>query len=143
MKRRYSIGLTLVVLCSFYLGCFNRIEAHEVGIAWDRVHGTLWLQPSGMFFTPPWVLISTIDTRPQRVCVLSASRAFDCRLVQFVPSEYRAFIAIEGWRYYWWSNRLSFNSGHAEEYRGMKDVLRGYAFSPEPYPFIRILPYRL
>jgi hypothetical protein len=80
-----------------------------------------------------------VDTRPVRVCITSTSRSFDCRLVQFQPSEYREFVATQGFYYYWWSNRISFNAGYDEEYRGMKDVLRGYAYSAKPYSFVKTL----
>jgi hypothetical protein len=81
-----------------------------------------------------------VSTAPQRLCLTSSAHAaVNCRLVQFVPEHYRQFLAIEGFRWYWWSNRFSFNLGYREEYRGFKDVLRGYAFSSQQYQFILIL----
>jgi hypothetical protein len=74
-----------------------------------------------------------------RVCITSASRGFNCKLVQFVPSDYREFVAVQGFSYYWWANRISFNSGYSEEYRGMRDLMRGYTYSVKQYPFIKIL----
>lgn len=36
-------------------------------------------------------------------------------------------------------NRFSFNGSYPEEYRGWRDVMRGYAYSTKRYPFIKIL----
>ncbi len=130
------IGLDVLFAC--YLAFFNYTEQYEVGIAWNQVTGNLWLQNGGMHLTPPWVAVSRVDTRPQRVCITSDSRAFNCKLVRFVPGEFQAFIAAEGHRYFWWANRFSFNGGYKEEYRGMRDILRGYAYSAAPFPFVQV-----
>lgn len=119
-----------------YLVFFSYTETHEVGIAWNRATGELWRQDPGMHWTAPWVAVSQIDTRPQRLCVMSAGRGFSCKLVRFEPAAYREFVATEGHRYYWWSNRLSFNSGHSDEYRGMRDIMLGYAYGAKRYPFV-------
>lgn len=120
------------------LACVNYTEPNEAGIAWNRVTGALWLQDGGFHVTAPWVAVSTVDTRPMRVCLTSASKAFACKLVQFVPAEFKAFVAVEGHRYYWLSNRISFNSGY-ETYRGVRDVLRGHAFGATKYAFLTVL----
>ena len=120
-------------------GCtVNHVDSHEVGLAWNRVTGNLWVQHGGFHVTWPWVAVSNIDTRPVRVCVTSSSRAFSCKLVRFDPSGFREFVATEGHYYYWWANRISYNGGYVDEYRGMKDILRGYAYGSEQYPFVRI-----
>lgn len=139
MKR--SIQLILGGLCALALYCafLNHVEPSEIGLARNLVTGKVWVQRAGWHVTPPWVLVARIDTRPTRVCVESAGRAVNCRLVRFVPEAYREFVVVEGFRYYWWDNRLSFNWGYREEYRGMRDVLRGYAFSEKKYPFIEII----
>lgn len=132
--------IVFVTLGGSYLACINYLEPTQVGVAWNWTSGELWLQDRGGFYvTPPWVMVSRIDTRPARVCVTSASRAFNCKLVQFNPSAYREFVAIEGFRYYWWANRVSFNFGYREEYRGVRDILRGYAYSVKRYSFVTIL----
>ncbi len=122
-----------------YLALFNHVEPSHAGLAWNRVNGDLWLQDPGMHFSPPWVAVSIIDLRPQRVCLTTSGRGFNCKLMRFVPIAFKEFAATEGHRYYWWANRLSFNSGYSEEYRGMKDLLRGYAFGTAEYPFIVIM----
>jgi hypothetical protein len=45
-------------------------------------------------------------------------------------------VKTEGFYYYWWANRLSFNLGYDQEYRGVRDLMRGYAYSPHHYPFL-------
>jgi len=140
-RKRLAIASAIVlgVLATGYLACFNHVEPNEVGIAWNRFSGDLWLQNAGWYFTAPWVSVSRIDTRPLRVCVATSGRGFSCKLVQFVPSAYKEFVATEGHRYYWWSNRFSVNFGYDDEYRGMKDILRGYAYGTAKYPFVVVL----
>jgi hypothetical protein len=135
-SRRAAALVLLGVLLTPYLALFNYIETFEVGLAWNRATGDLWLQGPGMHWTAPWVSVSRIDTRPQRVCVVTSGRGFSCKLVQFESTAYREFVATEGHRYYWWSNRFSFNSGHSEEYRGMRDILLGYGYGAKQYPFV-------
>ena len=130
-----AVGLPLLV----YLLFFNYADAYEVGIARDRVSGALWLQGPGMHWTAPWVSVARIDTRPQRVCVSTSGRGFSCKLVRFEPKAYESFVAVEGFQYYWWANRISFNGGYSDEYRGMRDLLRGYAYGETAYPFVVVL----
>ena len=137
--KRY-LALVLVALLASWGLLLNHIDQYEAGIAWNFATGELVLQEAGYHITSPWTLVASVDTRPQRVCVTSGSHAaFNCRLVQFEQSRWREFVAVEGWRYYWFSNRFSFNSGYREEYRGFRDILRGYAFGVERYPFIRVI----
>jgi hypothetical protein len=124
---------------AFYLGFINHVEPGEVGLARNLFTGQLWLQQPGWGITPPWVQIAVIDTKPIRVKVPTSGRGYSAKLVQFVPEAYESFIETEGFRYYWWSNRISFNLGYSEESRGIKDVLRGHAYSPKTYPFLKVI----
>lgn len=139
--RKYKywiIGTCSVFL--FYLMCFHYTEPTEFGIRWNPVTGSITTdEAQGMHLTAPWVMVSKLPTTPIRVCVTSASRSVNCRLVRFVPSQYKTLIAAEGFRYYWWDNRISFNMGYSEEYRGFKDLLRGYTYSVQQFPFIETL----
>ncbi len=132
-------AVAVLLLVSAYLAVFNEVEVNEVGLGWNRFTGELILQPPGFHLSAPWVAVSSIDVRPVRVCITSAGRGFSCKLVEFVPQFYREFVAVEGHRYYWWANRVSFNYGYDSEYRGMKDILRGHAYGATKYPFIKIL----
>lgn len=139
-QRRWPKWLKgLIVIVLLFVLVVNHIEFHKIGIARNLATGTMWVQYSGWHVTWPWVIVSEIDTRPVRVSVQSSGRGFDSRLVRFVPEQWKKFVDTEGFRYYWWSNRISFNMGHREEHRGMRDVLRGYAYDPKPYPFIEIM----
>lgn len=137
---RISAAIVIGVCAIFYLACVDHVEAYQAGITWNMMSGDLGLDSrAGYHLTMPWVLVSKVDTRPQRVCITSEARIFNCKLVQFEPHAYRQFVAIQGFYYYWWTNRISFNYGYTEEYRGMRDLLRGYAFSGSTYPFITVL----
>jgi hypothetical protein len=85
----------------------------------------------------PWIQVSRIDTRPHRICIECDCRNIDCNLVSFNPLGWKDFVRREGFRYYWWSNRISFNMSHEREYRGIEDVLRGYTFDNQEYPFLK------
>ena len=139
--KRFLIAsvLCLAALGSVYFPFVNYVEPFEEGVAWNFVRGDPYLQKKGWNFTWLWVFVARIDTRPIRVCVTTAGRGFNCKLVQFESSAYREFVATEGFRYYWWANRISFNWGYDEEYRGMKDLLRGYAYGVKKYDFVKIL----
>lgn len=134
---RITLVLTLPFL--FYLGFVNHIEPSEIGLARNEFDGTIQLQSAGWHLTPPWFRVSPIDTRPMRVTVPSAGRGYSSKLVRFDPSHYREFLETEGFRYYWWANRFSFNCSYDEEYRGFRDIVRGYAYSSKKYSFIVIL----
>ncbi len=128
---------TILLSCVFFTVNYN--EPTQIGIARNMVSGEMWEQGGGLHIKPPWVWVVRIDTRPVRVGVLSGGRGYSGKLVQFDKQHWREFVAVEGWRYYWFSNRISFNMSYDEEYRGMKDILRGYAYGAKKYPFIVIL----
>jgi hypothetical protein len=132
-------GITSLVLC-FYFLFINYTEPTELGIARNSISGEIWIQErGGWHLTSPFVLVSVLDMRPMRVAVLSAGHGYCAKLAQFDKTYWREFIATEGFRYYWFANRISFNFGYDEEYRGQKDLMRGYAFSVKKYPFIKII----
>ena len=137
--RTIAAAISLVAIMVPYLALFHYSEPTQVGVMRNWITGQLKLDTPGWNITPPWVSVAKIDTRPMRVCVTSAGRGFSCKLVEFVPSEYQMFVQVEGFYYYWWANRLSFNGGYDEEYRGAKDLLRGYSYSVKQYPFVRVL----
>ncbi len=140
MKKYLIMAVPAICLFLFYLFFVNYTTFTEVGIMRNEIAGTTVLQDrAGWHLTPLWVLVAKIDTRPTRVCVMSAGRGFNCKLAQFDMKFYQEFVATEGFRYYWWANRISFNMGYDEEYRGVRDLLRGYAYSAKKYPFVKVL----
>ena len=119
---------------------FNYVDQGQAGLGWNPISGEIFLQSPGMHWTSPITLVSIVETRPQRVCITSSAHAApNCKLVKFDKQYFREFVAVEGWRYYWFDNLISFNSGHEETYRGFRDVLRGYAFSAQEYKFVETL----
>lgn len=132
-------GLSLVVFLAPYLAFVHHTDRHQAALMFDHFSGELSLDSvPGFTFSSPWVQVSRLDTRPKRVCITTTARAFNCKLVQFQPKYYREFAATQGFYYYWWANRISFNFGY-DTYRGLRDILRGYAFGESQYPFISIL----
>lgn len=124
----------------FYLMFVNYTDPTELGIVRNRVTGQMWAQDIGGWkLTAPWVSVAVMDLRPIRVAVPSAGHGYSSKLVQFDPKYWKEFVAIEGFRYYWWSNRISFNFGYNDEYRGVRDIMRGYAYSPNKYSFIKTI----
>lgn len=142
MRRKFVvIPLTILLLYAVLrLTTFHYLYYKEVGISYNIFNGeVVLLNKGGWNVLPPWKLVSKIDTKPIRVCITSAGRGFNCKLVQFQPGSYRQFVETEGFRLYWWANRFSFNWGYDEEYRGIKDILRGYTFSAKKYPFVVVV----
>ncbi len=137
--RRIAAVTTMSVITLFWLAFVHYTDYGHVGIMRDVFSGEIKLDTPGWNVSAPWVEVAKVDTRPMRVCVTSAGRGYDCKLVQFVPTEYREFVTTEGFYYYWWANRVSFNWGYDEEYRGTRDLLRGYGYSAKKYPFVKVL----
>jgi hypothetical protein len=138
-QRKAAIAVGTVLALSLF-STLNYVESQHIGLAWNPLSGEKGLLQAGWHATAPWVFVSEVDARPMRVCITTSAHAgVNCRLVQFIPERYDEFLKTEGFRWYWWSNRISFNGGYREEYRGFRDVMRGYAFSAQPYPFIRVL----
>lgn len=139
MLRLTTISLALLVLPVLYVSFINHIEPAKIGLARNWISGSIWVQNPGWHIGPPWVWVAEIDTKPMRVSVQSAGHGYSSKLVQFDREYWKEFVKVEGWRYYWWANRLSFNFGYDEESRGLKDILRGHAYGVKKYPFIKIL----
>ena len=144
MKKLLIVAGACCLLGLFYLAFVNHLETYQVGITRNFISGELTIQNpdkdrGGYFFSAPWVQVARIDTRPFRVCITSATRAFNCKLVQFEPSAHKEFVAVQGFQYHWLANRISFNFGYTEEYRGVKDILRGYTYGVKKYPFVTVL----
>jgi hypothetical protein len=135
---RYPI-IVLALLCCFRMACLTYCEPTQIGIARNLISGRTWMMGGGWHAKYPWVIVPLIDTKPMRVSVDSAGHGYSAKLVQFVPEEWESFVQTEGFYLWWFANRLSFNAGYRDEHRGMKDILRGYAYGSKKYPFLRIL----
>ena len=131
----------IVFFCLFvsYIMFYHHTESYEWCITRNVITGEMKPdQHSGFHFTAPWVLASKIDTRPRKVCIASASRNMNCRLVQFDTTYWKELVQYEGFHYYWWYNRISFN-GSQETYRGVDNLLLGHAYGATRGKFVKIL----
>ncbi len=135
VKSAVCLGAVVLLL---YLTCFHYTEPAHVGVARNWITGKMWTDTPGWNLTWPWVKVAKIDLRPARVCVTTAGKGRNCKLVQFETKAWKEFVETEGFYYWWWANRISFNLGYDEEYRGMKDLLRGYAYTVKKYNFMTV-----
>lgn len=130
------IGGWLLVWMMF----IHHVEPTEVAIRWNPFTGETSIDTvPGYYVTSPLTTVAKITTQPTRVCITSSSRSVSCKLVKFEPCGWKKFVQIEGFHYYWWYNRFSFNFGYDDEYRGIKDILRGYAYGNEHYDFLTVI----
>ncbi|MFH1405159.1 MAG: hypothetical protein ABIH21_03630 [Patescibacteria group bacterium] len=142
--RRYRKPLAIVggILACFFLFWMMFCHYTPVGTAhiqFNRTDGSTKLDSPGLHFTPPWVQAAKIELRPMRMCITTAGKGYNCKLVQFVPEHFKEFVEVEGFRYYWFVNRISFNWGHDETYRGFEDIIRGHTFGAKKYAFLKEL----
>lgn len=139
-KRVKAAVAAAVVLIAFYFGCVTHVEPNEMGVDYNVFTGELRGDTAaGYYVSPPWRLVSMIDLRPMRVSISSTANSYGSKLVQFDKAHWREFVQTQGFGYWWWNNRLSFNSGYNTEYRGFRDVIRGYAYGNKRYEFIIVL----
>lgn len=138
-KLKVSAGLVILAVFLCYLFVFHYTEPTQIGVQRNLITGEIILDVPGANLTVPWVQVAKIDIRPMRVCVTSAGRGFNCQLVQFEPKHIKKFIDTEGFYYWWWANRISFNIGDDEQYRGIKNLMRGYGYGLKEYDFVNVL----
>lgn len=133
---KFYLYLSLTII-SFWLFLFSYNPYTHVSIHRNWLSGKTELKGPGVSITPPWTFVSRIDIRPKKVCLECSCQNLNCQLVSFDPSGWKDFLKVEGFGYYWWRNRLSFNIGHDNEYRGISNILRGYSFSDRNYTFLK------
>ena len=138
-KKIIYLSVSVLILFLSYIAFFHFTENYEFGITYNLFTGET--KPDGhpgFHLSAPWILVAKADTRPQKVSIVSASRNLNCRLVQFDTTQWRELIRIEGFRYYWWYNRISFNSGQ-ETFRGFRNLLLGHSYGVTRGKFVKIL----
>ena len=134
------LSLSVIGAMFYYFFCFNSLDNYEISINRNYISGQVVIDTTpGYKTSSPFTQVVRIDTRPMRLCIPSGSKNLTCKLVQFKKENCMDFIKTEGIWYYWLKNRLSFNSGHREEYRGFRDLMLGYTFDKQDWPFIKIL----
>ncbi len=135
--RIVSIIAIAIFVC--YLAFFHYTDSYEFGITYNLATGES--KPDGhpgYHLSAPWVLVTKVDTRPQKVSIASASRNLNSKLVQFDTAQWRELIKFEGFHYYWWYNRISFNSGQ-ETFRGFRNLLLGHSYGATRGKFVKII----
>jgi hypothetical protein len=139
LRNKYvKIALPVLVVFLFWLSCIHYTDYHSIAITRNIFNGEQKLDDqSGFNITYPWVQVIRIDVRPYKVCVTTTAKTFNCLLVEFNKDGWREFIETEGFHYVWWNNRFSINFGYDEEYRGMRDLMRGYSYDKVPRSFIK------
>ena len=138
-KRLTILGSVLSVTFLGWICFVHYVGQYEVALRFNKVSGELSLDGPGFYISFPWVFAAKIETTPQRVCVTSVTKTMTCKLARFIPAGYTQFAKREGFRYYWWDNRISFNFGYPDEYRGTRDLIRGYAFSGAKQNFVEVM----
>lgn len=129
-----------VVLFLFYLFCVDFRDSYHIALCKNEIKGEVYLDTlHGFNVTYPWIRVSKIDTRPIKLCIDCNCANINCKLIQFDYNYYQNFTKREKFCYFWWKNRISFNISQENEYRGMKFILRSYAFDKEKHKFIKEL----
>lgn len=133
------VTLTPLTILILWALTFSWNSVHHISFERNLISGTLQIDTTpGPKITYPWVQVSKIDTRPVRVCVQCQCHNMTCNLVSFDRNGWMDFIDREGFGYYWWRNRFSYNSGHDIEYRGVNDILMGYSMDGNKYTFLKV-----
>jgi len=139
MKKYIYITIIVFLVSLFYFGFYHYTDNYEFGIRYNLFTGEIKPDPrTGHHLSYPWVLVTKIDTRPHRICIVSASKNINCRLVQFDPPKYMELIQKEGFHYYWWYNRFSFNYDQ-ETYRGVDNLLLGHSYGNNRCSCVKVL----
>ena len=93
------ILLSVLILCGLFRGIFvDFVDNYEMGYKFDKRTGTTEILKDGGYYVnwPIVVDIHTIDLRPGQVCMNANSRVLNCKLVQFNPKGFDAFLAMHG-----------------------------------------------
>ena len=126
MKWLIGLGSVLAVLLLFYGFFLNHVDINEIGIAYNSIGGKVWVQDRpGWYLTSPFVEVATLTTLPHKVTIPSEAKVINTKIVRFNPAGVDQFIRMQGFSYF--SNQ------------GLENILMGYAFSGEEYPFLEVM----
>ena len=109
----------------FFFFCVNYTEVNEIGVAYNMADGSITAQDAGWYITKPWVKVAYLNTLPLEVKIPSQAKVIVRKYVRFVPAGLEEYIRLQGFSY-------SMNSA-------LPNVLLGYAFSGNEYPFFVII----
>lgn len=125
---RFAIatGVLLFLALVFYTLFLNHIAINEIGIGYNSIGGKVWVQNRpGWYLTNFTVQVCVIPTTPLKVAIPSEAKVINTKIVRFNPAGVDEFIRLQGFSYF--SNQ------------SIENILMGYAFSGEKYPFLEVL----
>ncbi len=126
VKWSIGIGAFLVLVLLFYLSFLNHVAINEIGVAYNSIGGKVWVQDHpGWYITSPTVQVAVIPTIPLRVTIPSEAKVINTKIVRFNPKGVDEFIRLQGFSYF--------------SDQGIENILMGYAFSGQKYPFLDVL----
>lgn len=114
------IGIAITVW-SIVFSTYTKVRIDQIGISFNPFSGSIDTLSSGRHFMSPFTLVSRIPTNPVKVCINGKNYSTNCKLLSFRKSEWRELIRLEGWRYYWWDNRLTIST--IGQNRGFSNLL--------------------
>ena len=134
-----STGITLVVCATlillgflgFYVFCLNHVDVNEVGVAYNPMDGSVWIQQhddgnyAGWFRTSPLVKVTCLSLLPLRVQIPSDAKIINMKIVRFNPAGAVEFVHLQG---------FSYSLGQY-----LENILLGYAYSGQSWPFLEIM----
>ena len=135
---RSLVCLAAALVIAFYFFFTNHIGIQEFGVAYDSWTGEVTIQKTGWHITGPQVQVAPVSTLPIQVCLNSGARLLNCKLVRFKESGIQDFVKEQGFHYYG-NTSWGQQNGCASSCAGMANILKGYAYSGKPWPFLEIL----
>lgn len=126
LKWTIAACVLVVAVLLFYIAFLNHVAINEIGVAYNSIGGKVWVQDRpGWYFTAPTVEVAVIPTVPLKITIPSEAKVINTKIVRFNPRGVDEFIRLQGFSYF--SNQ------------GIENILMGYAFSGQKYPFMDIL----
>src|SRR5258708_4348758 len=126
MKWLVGLGVVAVLAVAFYCLFLNHVDINEIGVAYNSIGGKVWVQDRpGWYLTSPFVEVATITTLPLKVTIPSEAKVINTKIIRFNPVGVDQFIRMQGFSYF--------------TDQGLENILMGYAFSGETYPFLEVM----
>ena len=121
-----GVGSVVLALLIFYGVFLNHVAINEIGVAYDSIGGKVWVQARpGWYITRPTVKVAVIPTVPLKITIPSEAKVINMKIVRFNPAGIDEFIRLQGFSYF--------------SDQSIENILMGYAFSGEKYPFLDVL----
>lgn len=129
MKKIIQNVLAWAILIAFFfwLMCINHISINQIGIAYNSIDGSVTVQDApGFYITSPTTFVAKISTLPRRVNIPTNAVVINTKYVRFNKDGVEEYVKLQGFDW------LLSDSG-------MDNILMGYAFSGNEYPFLEVL----